>query len=60
MSNKKVDEIHMKTKCPKQLGCLPRKEDYSYAPCPEIKPHPKNVWLNLKSPLAHPKYVSHL
>jgi hypothetical protein len=31
----------MRTKCPKQLGYFPREEDHQYAPCLEIKPHPK-------------------
>jgi hypothetical protein len=33
----------MKTKCPKQLGHLPKEENHQYASCFEIKPHPKNV-----------------
>jgi hypothetical protein len=60
MSNKKVNELHMKTKCPKQLGHLLKEEDFLYAPHFEIKPHPKNVWQNPKNQLAHTKCVSHL
>jgi len=33
----------MKTKCPKELEHLPKKEDHRYASRFEIKPHPKNV-----------------
>jgi hypothetical protein len=43
MWDKKVGELHMRTKCPKQLGCLLGKEDHKYAPRLEIKPHLKNV-----------------
>jgi hypothetical protein len=60
MSNKEVDEPHMKTKCPKQFGHLLRKRDHRYAPRFKIKPHQKNVWQSPKNPLAHPKCVSHL
>jgi hypothetical protein len=42
-NNNKVDKLHMKTKWPKQLGHFPREEDRQYAPCLEIKLHPKNV-----------------
>jgi hypothetical protein len=45
----------MKTKCPKQHGNLLKKEHHQYAPCPEIKHYPKNVWQSPKNPLAHPK-----
>ncbi len=55
MWDKKVDELHMKTKCPKQLGCLLGEKDCRYVPCLEIKFHPNNVWQNLKNPLTHPK-----
>jgi hypothetical protein len=50
----------MKKKCPKKLGSFPKKEDHQYAPCPKIKPHPKNVWQSPKNPLAHPKCEGHL
>jgi hypothetical protein len=60
MRNKKVDKLHMKTKCPKQLGDLPRKEDHQYAPHFEIKPRPKNAWPSLENPLTHPKCVNHM
>ncbi len=52
--------VHMKTKCPKQPGHLPKEENHWYAPCPEIKPHLKNVWQSPKNPLAHLKCVSHM
>jgi hypothetical protein len=54
MWNKKVDELHMKTKCPKQHGRFPGKEDHWYAPRPKIKPHLKNVWQSPKNPLRRP------
>jgi hypothetical protein len=38
MQNKKVNELHMKTKCPKQLGHLLGEEDHCYVPHPKIKP----------------------
>ncbi len=50
----------MKTKCQKQLGRILGKEDHQYAPCLEIKRHPKNVWQSPKKPFAHPKCISHL
>jgi hypothetical protein len=58
--DKKVDKLHMKLECPKQLKCLPREEDHQYVPCLEIKLHLKNAWQSFKNPLAHPKHVSHL
>jgi hypothetical protein len=39
---------------------LPKEEDHRYAPCPKIKPHPKNVWWSFENPLAHPKCINHL
>jgi hypothetical protein len=47
----------MRTKCPKQPGHFPGKEDHRYTPCLEIKPHLKNVWQSPKNPLAHPKCI---
>ncbi len=58
--NKKVNKLHMKTKCPKQPGHLLGKKNHRYAPCFEIKLHSKNVWQSPKNPLAHLKCVSHL
>jgi len=43
----------MKTKYPKQPERFLGKEDHQYAPCPKIKPHPKNAWQSLENPLAH-------
>jgi hypothetical protein len=43
MWDKEIDDLHMKTKCPKQHGRLSKKEDHLYAPHFEIKPHPKNA-----------------
>jgi hypothetical protein len=58
--DKKVDELHMRTKCPKQPRDFLGKEDHQYAPCLEIKPRPKNAWPSLENPLAHPKCVNHM
>jgi hypothetical protein len=60
MWNRKFNKQHMKKKCPKQLGHLPRKENHWYAPCPKIKPHLKNMWQSFENPLAHPKCIRHL
>jgi hypothetical protein len=57
---KKVDELHIRTKCPKQHGRLPREEDHQRVPLLEIKIHPKNVWQSFENPLAHPKCVNHM
>jgi hypothetical protein len=43
MWDKEIDDLHMKTKCPKQHGRLSKKEDHLYVPRFEIKPHPKNA-----------------
>jgi hypothetical protein len=43
MWDKEIDDLHMKTKCPKQHGHLSKKKDHLYAPSFEIKPHPKNA-----------------
>jgi len=51
--DKKVDELHMNIKCPKQPGHFLGKEDCQYASRPEKKFHPKNVWQSLENPLAH-------
>ncbi len=59
MWNKKVNKLHMRTKCRKQPKCLPGKEYHQYVPHPKIKPHSKNTWQSLQNPLAHPKCVSH-
>jgi hypothetical protein len=56
----KVDELHMRTKCPKELGRFPRKKDHQYAPRPKIKLHPKNAWQSFENPLAHPKCINHM
>ncbi len=53
----KVDKLHMRPKCPKQLGRLLGEEDHQYAPHLEIKRHPKNVWQSLENPLAHSKFI---
>jgi hypothetical protein len=55
----KVDEWHMKTKCPKQHVNFPRKKDHWYTPHFNIKFHRKYGWQSPKNPLAHPKCVSH-
>jgi hypothetical protein len=60
MWDKKVNKLHMKTKCLKKMKCIPRKEDHWYVPCFEIKPHPKYVLQSPKNPLAHPKCKGHL
>jgi hypothetical protein len=60
MWNKKVDEVHMKTKCPKQLWHLFKKEDHQYVPCLELKPHAKNVLQSFENPLIDPKCVNYL
>ncbi len=58
MWNKNVDELYMKTKCPKQPSHFLKKEDHQFVPCLEIKPHPKNAWQSLEIPLTHPKSIS--
>jgi len=50
----------MRTKCPKQLECLPGKEDHQYAPRLELKPHQKNVCQSLENSLTWPKCEGHL
>jgi hypothetical protein len=56
----KVDELHMKTKCPNQVGRFLGEENHRYAPPFEIKPHPKNVWQSLENPLVYLKCINHL
>jgi hypothetical protein len=58
--SKKVDDLYMRTKCPKQHEHLPRKKDRQYAPHLKIKPHPKNTLPSLDNPLAHLKCINHL
>jgi len=58
--NKKIDELHMRTKCPKQLGHLPGNENHPYVPRLKIKHHLKSAKQSLENPLTHPKCVNHL